>query len=142
METITNISKVIEELDNETIHKLIIKTVKNDGRKWMVYIAINVSNRSFAGFSIMPNFICEFNLNDIQLEEKDFLSLIGRTIIKKEHCQIDEHTKGTPKFYKSHMTKISLYLDKDDILDMKIAEVYDTRIDNYYQHTGGDQFFD
>lgn len=142
METITNISKVIEKLNDKTIHKLIIKTVKKDGRKWMAYIAISVPNSLFGGFSIMPNFICEFYFNDIQLEEKDFLSLIGRTIIKKEHCQIDEHTKGTPKFSKSHMTKLSIYLDKDDILNMKIAEVYDTRIDNYYQHTGGDQFFD
>lgn len=140
MEKISNVVKTIEELDHETIYKLTIETIKNDGRKWMVYICIHIPN--FAGFSIMPNFICEFNLNDIKLEENDFSHLIGRNIIKKEHCQIDQHTKGIPKFSNAHMTKFSLFLDNGDILNAKIAEVYDKRINNYYEHTGGDLFID
>lgn len=38
MEKILNLSKTIEELDDETIYKLTIETIKNDGRKWMVYM--------------------------------------------------------------------------------------------------------
>jgi len=77
METITNISKVIEKLNDKTIHKLIIKTVKKDGWKWMAFIANSVPNSLLGGVSIMPNFICEFYFNDIKLVEKDCVSLIG-----------------------------------------------------------------
>ena len=117
-----------------------------EGNGWYIYIyiCIHIPNIGFSGFSIfsiMPNFICEFNLNDIKLEG-DLSHLIGRNIIKKEHCQIDQHTKGIPKFSNAHMTKFSLFLDNGDILNAKIAEVYDKRINNYYQHTGGDLFID
>ena len=39
------------------------------------------------------------------------------------------------------MTKLIFILDDNTILSMKIAEVYDTRINNFYEHTGGDNYF-
>ena len=61
-------------------------------------------------------------------------NLINRPILKKQQCQIDEYT---PPFSKSHMTKLSFYLDNNDILNMKIAEVYNSKIHNGYVETRG-----
>jgi hypothetical protein len=135
-ETITNIVKFSEEEDDVALHTLKIETIKND-KKWNAFICIHIPNHMMH-IPIMPNYICDIKLNGTIIN--DYKDVIGRNIIRKEHCQIDEHTKGTPTFSKSHMTKLSFILDNNDILDMMIAEVYDTRIDNYYEHSGGDFF--
>lgn len=140
-EVVTKILKKSEEKDDETIHQLLIETNKSDGRNWVVHLEIHIPNEYYKSvYNMMPNFICDFYLNEKELEKDDFDQLIGRKILKKEHYQMDEHTEGTPDFSVSHMTKMSLYLDNDDILSMRIAEVYDSRLDNYYEHTGGDVF--
>lgn len=137
METITNISKTIEEHDSESIHKLTIQTTK-EGKKWMAFIGIHIPNESV--YPLMPEFFCQILLNDKELDKRELKNLIGRRIIGKEQLQIDEHTKETSFGCKSHMTKLSFKLSDHSIIHMRIGEVYHTCIDNYYEHSGEDTF--
>ncbi len=165
-EIITNLSKVIQNNNEENIHKLSIETLK-DNKPWTAYIAIHIPKNEYytVGYiSITPRFICDITLNFSTVN--NYKKLIGRKIIKKEQVQFNEHTEGTSKYSTSHMTKLIFYLEKlqnetdlsyidlnpniepdeielfkdYDILSMRIGDIYDTRKNNGFQHTGGDSF--
>ena len=73
-EVISNISKVIENKEDNKIHKLVIETLRDNRTS---YIAINVPNKSYyqvGTISIIPRFICDIELNFSLV--KDYTKLI------------------------------------------------------------------
>lgn len=143
-ETITNLQYIVEECeeqDGDIIHKLVIETSNNE-KKWKAFLAIHIPSHCLLSClfynNIIPDFICEFNVNDVKLNT--FTNIIGQKIVSKEVYHIDEHNIELSAYSKLHMTKLVCDLDNGDKLNMIIGEVYNSRINNYYNHSGGDIF--
>lgn len=158
-EYITKVSKIVERQDDNTVHKLIIQTLK-DNKKWEAFIAIHIPNYNncrVGAISVNPPFFCDTTLNSCNVI--DYSKLVGRKILRKEQLQFDDHMEELPMNSKSHLTKLIFYLEKTndnfeadpyldddekelckmyDILSLKIGDLYDATVSDGCLHTGGD----
>ena len=142
MEIIKDIKKSIIETNDETCFRLSIFTTKiHSNKNWKAYIQIHIPKVSDKKTILQAPYLYQIILDEKDIYETDFKTLIGKQIISKKYIELNEHTEGTPKYTKTHMTKLSFTLDDGKVLHFRIGEVYDSYLDNYYIHTGGDNYY-